>query len=98
MTDQLTDGEKQTLLRLAREAIECAVRGQVLLPLDIKSLTPLLQANGSSFVTLTIDDDLRGCIGALEAYQRLTSASNWSRLADNFNINPVWSVRPSNLP
>ena len=71
MTDQLTDGEKQTLLRLAREAIECAVRGQVLLPLDIKSLTPLLQANGSSFVTLTIDDDLRGCIGALEAYQPL---------------------------
>jgi hypothetical protein len=36
--------------------------------------------------------------GALEAYQRLTSASNWSRLANNFNINPVWSVRPSNLP
>ena len=71
MTDQLTDGEKQTLLRLAREAMECAVRGQVLPPLDIKSLTPLLQANGSSFVTLTIDDDLRGCIGALEAYQPL---------------------------
>ena len=71
MTNQLTDGEKQTLLRLAREAMECAVRGQVLPPLDIKSLTPLLQANGSSFVTLTIDDDLRGCIGALEAYQPL---------------------------
>ncbi|XVJ68966.1 MAG: hypothetical protein HEQ39_04375 [Rhizobacter sp.] len=36
--------------------------------------------------------------GALEAYQRLTSASNWSRLANKFNTNPVWSVMPSNLP
>ena len=71
MTDQLTDGERHILLRLAREAVEFAVRGQPLPPLDIKLLTPLLQASGASFVTLTIDDDLRGCIGALEAYQSL---------------------------
>ncbi len=71
MTDQLTDGEKQTLLRLAREAMEYAVRGQSLPALDINSLTPLLHADGASFVTLTIDDDLRGCIGALEAHQPL---------------------------
>ena len=71
MSNTLTDGEKQTLLRLAREAMECAVRGQLLPPVDVKSLTPLLQANGASFVTLTIDSELRGCIGALEAYQPL---------------------------
>lgn len=71
MSDQLTDGEKQTLLRLAREVVEHAVKGKALPPLDINSLTPLLRANGASFVTLTIQDDLRGCIGALEAYQPL---------------------------
>ncbi len=71
MSDSLTDGEKQTLLRLAREAMEFSVRGQALPPLDIKSLVPQLQVHGSSFVTLTIDDELRGCIGALEAYQPL---------------------------
>ena len=71
MADQLTEGEKQTLLRLAREAMECAVRGQVLPPLEITSLAPLLQENGASFVTLTIDSELRGCIGALEAFQPL---------------------------
>ncbi len=71
MSDSLTDGEKQTLLRLAREAMEFSVRGQALPPLDIKSLAPQLQVYGSSFVTLTIDDELRGCIGALEAYQPL---------------------------
>jgi len=58
-------------LRLAREAMECAVRGQVLPPLEITSLAPLLQENGASFVTLTIDSELRGCIGALEAFQPL---------------------------
>jgi uncharacterized protein len=71
MTDQLTDGEKQTLLRLAREAMEYAVRGKRLPPLDDTSLTPHLRENGASFVTLTIDNDLRGCIGALEAHQPL---------------------------
>ncbi len=71
MSETLTDGEKQTLLRLAREAVENAVRGKALPPLDINSLTPLLQAHGASFVTLTIQGDLRGCIGALEAYQPL---------------------------
>jgi AmmeMemoRadiSam system protein A len=71
MTDQLTDGEKQTLLRLAREALECSVRGQELPPLQPDSLTPRLREQGASFVTLTIDGELRGCIGALEAYQPL---------------------------
>jgi AmmeMemoRadiSam system protein A len=73
MTDQLTDGEKQVLLRLAREALEYGVRGKTLRvpPLDDAALTPHLREQGASFVTLTIDGDLRGCIGALEAYQPL---------------------------
>ncbi|MCE7861343.1 MAG: AmmeMemoRadiSam system protein A [Chloroflexi bacterium CFX2] len=71
MSIPLTDGEKRTLLRLAREAIEYAVRGKKLQPLDPGSLTPSLLEKGASFVTLTIRGDLRGCIGALEAYQPL---------------------------
>lgn len=71
MSIPLTDGEKRTLLRLAREAIEYAVRGKKLQPLDPGSLTPPLLEKGASFVTLTIRGDLRGCIGALEAYQPL---------------------------
>jgi len=71
MSEQLTDLEKQTLLRLAREAMECIVRGQKLPPLDKIALTPNLLEQGASFVTLTIRGELRGCIGALEAYQPL---------------------------
>ena len=71
MTTPLTDGEKQTLLRIARDAIENAVRGKSLPPFKDESLTPTLRDKGASFVTLTISGDLRGCIGALEAYQSL---------------------------
>ena len=71
MSTSLTDGEKQTLLRIAREAIEGAVRGKSVPPLEEATLTPALREDGASFVTLTIHNDLRGCIGALEAYQPL---------------------------
>ncbi len=71
MSTSLTDGEKQTLLRIAREAIENAVKGKLASPIDQTSLTQTLREQGSSFVTLTIHGELRGCIGALEAYQPL---------------------------
>jgi len=71
MTEPLTEGEKQTLLRLAREAMELAVLGKKLPPLDVQSLPPHLREDGASFVTLTIDHELRGCIGTLEAHQSL---------------------------
>ena len=71
MDDQLTMDEKQTLLRLAREALSRGVAGHTMPLLDPKGLTPALRANGASFVTLTIRGELRGCIGALEPYQPL---------------------------
>lgn len=67
----LSEEDRQTLLRFARETIEYAVRGKALPPIDIHTVSPALQEFGASFVTLTIHDDLRGCIGALEAYQPL---------------------------
>ncbi|MCX6039405.1 MAG: AmmeMemoRadiSam system protein A [Chloroflexi bacterium] len=71
MGEQLTPEEKQTLLRLARQALEAGVRGGPLPRLDEASLTPALRAEGASFVTLTVGGNLRGCIGALEPYQPL---------------------------
>lgn len=71
MTNQLNPEEQQALLRVAREAIECAVRGEKLPPLDPSILTTNLRETGASFITLTIHGQLRGCIGALEPYQSL---------------------------
>ena len=71
MGEHLTLEEKRTLLRLARQALETGVRGKPFPPLDEACLTPVLRAQGASFVTLTVHGDLRGCIGALEPYQSL---------------------------
>ena len=71
MDGKLTSEEKQTLLRLARRALEASVRGVPLPTIDPSDLTPTLRAEGASFVTLTIGGELRGCIGALEPYQPL---------------------------
>lgn len=71
MPDQLTIEEKKTLLELARQALEAAVRGQPLPVLQLSALPPALQQPGASFVTLTRRGELRGCVGALEPYAPL---------------------------
>lgn len=71
MQDRLTLEEQKILLRMARQALECGVRGEKLPPLDETSLSSQLHEIGASFVTLTIQGELRGCIGALEAHQPL---------------------------
>ncbi|HKI53572.1 MAG TPA: AMMECR1 domain-containing protein, partial [Anaerolineales bacterium] len=71
MNEKLTLEEQKTLLRMAREAIEYRVQGKKLPPIQKESLTSNLQEQGASFITLTIGGQLRGCIGALEAYQPL---------------------------
>jgi AmmeMemoRadiSam system protein A len=71
MQDHLTLEEQQTLLRLAREAIMIRLKGEKLPRLDVASLPARLRENGASFITLTTRGELRGCIGALEAYQPL---------------------------
>ena len=72
MVDELLlPEEKQTLLILARQSLEAGVRRLALPTIDFSTLTPTLRTEGASFVTLTVDGDLRGCIGALEPYQSL---------------------------
>lgn len=71
MNQSLSEDERKTLLRLARDAMERAVRRQPLLPLDQDTLTSALRAEGASFVTLTKHGELRGCIGSLEPHQPL---------------------------
>jgi len=71
MQDKLTLEEQQTLLRLAREAMERGVRGEKLPPLDESTMPPHLREQRSSFITLTVHGQLRGCIGGLEPKQSL---------------------------
>ncbi len=67
----LTPRERQTLLTLAREAITRAVNRQEPPPVDLNNVPENLQRDGASFVTLTRQGRLRGCIGSLEARRSL---------------------------
>ena len=71
MDEKLTLEEQEILLRLAREALERGVKGEALPPVELTALPPRLVEQGSCFVTLTLDGQLRGCIGSLEPYQPL---------------------------
>ncbi len=70
-TEPLTGEERKTLLQLAREHIGCISQSQIPPELDLSIYSHALLSIGSSFVTLTRQGELRGCIGALEPYQPL---------------------------
>ena len=67
----LNHAEKQRLLQLARQGMEAAVRRQAAPELAAEARTPALERLGCSFVTLTEDGQLRGCIGGLVAEEAL---------------------------
>lgn len=70
--DPLLPEERVFLLHLARQAITAAVKHQPLPEVNTYALSPHLREPGASFVTLhTREEQLRGCIGTLEAYQPL---------------------------
>lgn len=88
----LTTEEKQTLMRLAREALRAAVTGHHLPPLDLRSVPERLAGPGATFVTLTRQGALRGCIGALQAQVPLGEDVRQHAVAaalDDFRFPPV---------
>jgi len=73
MSEQgFTEEEKQYLLRVARESIEATLDGKEYSPPQPPS-ERLLEKHGV-FVTLTINGELRGCIGYLEPLKPLVYA------------------------
>ncbi len=65
----LSDDEKRELLTIARDAIECALKGVPFFP-QAPSTEGLMQPNGA-FVTMRIEHELRGCIGYIESEKSL---------------------------
>jgi AmmeMemoRadiSam system protein A len=58
---------KVQLLEIARDALRSAAEREDLPPLDLSNLPMELLHPGASFVTLSKDNALRGCIGGLKA-------------------------------
>jgi AmmeMemoRadiSam system protein A len=64
-----SEADRQTLLRVARDAIVAHVRGGVARTLEIGGT---LSQPADAFVTLHRHSELRGCIGRLQAHESVT--------------------------
>ncbi|XOV88338.1 MAG: AmmeMemoRadiSam system protein B [Pseudomonadota bacterium] len=63
--------QRQRLLQVAREAILRPLTSAGSYSVNPAEYPALLQQQGAAFVTLTLNDNLRGCIGSLEAHRPL---------------------------
>lgn len=98
MDELLTQDEKRLLLSLARCALVDGLGGVRLQPLDLESLPESLRQLGASFVTLTSQGELCGCVGTLEAYQPLAEDVREHALAAALNDYRFPPVRPDEVP
>ena len=81
---ELNANEKRALLDIAQSAIENALnRGRAPAP-ELGGLPPRLAEPGASFVTLTQEGRLRGCIGSLEPHRPLAEDTHYNALAAAF--------------
>lgn len=88
----LTREEGLLLTKLARQALEEAVRHRRRLPVDVKSFPPALQEPRGCFVTLSEHGDLRGCIGHIFPQEPLCLAvvdNAWAAALEDPRFPPV---------
>ncbi len=71
-TPGLTPAEQATLFTIARDTLVwCTQPPANVFTFDAYTLTPVMQADTATFVTLKVGGNLRGCIGSLEPYEPL---------------------------
>ncbi|MCK4707719.1 MAG: AmmeMemoRadiSam system protein A [Gammaproteobacteria bacterium] len=63
--------QRQLLLQLARDSISCGLQNARPLAINIENFAAELQQHRACFVTLHLHQQLRGCIGSLEAHRPL---------------------------
>ena len=91
----LNEEQRKTLLRIAREAVEAAARGDTYTP---EADDPELQQLGAAFVTLKKRGDLRGCIGAVEAHEPTIASVAHMAHAAALEDPRFPAVRPAEVP
>lgn len=65
--NSLSNEHRALLLKLAKQSIQNGLLTNKPLPVKVEDYPPELQKKRATFVTLEINDQLRGCIGMLEA-------------------------------
>ena len=98
----LSESEKQILLNVARTSIEAAVRpataGGQLPESDVAEYPSSLTTKSGAFVTLRIDNELRGCIGYIEAQKPLVETVQEVAMKSALEDPRFLPVAPEELP
>ena len=68
---QYSEQQQQLMLKVACDSLKNGVRLGAPLPVDASKYEDQLVANMATFVTLNINEQLRGCIGSLMAHRPL---------------------------
>lgn len=87
-----TDNEQHQLLQIARESIHTGLETGRPHSVDLNALTKNLQARRATFVTLHMENELRGCIGTIMAEQALatdTAQRAFSAAFQDYRFSPV---------
>jgi AmmeMemoRadiSam system protein A len=98
MNTTLAEGDHRVLLKLAREALEAAVRGEPIPPVEPNVLSAAVQDRACCFVTLTMGGELRGCIGGLIAEAPLYEDVRHRAVQAALSDHRFWPVTPEELP
>lgn len=100
MSHSLSRSEQSQLLRLARATLEATARGEAPPPVNPADLPSALTQPGASFVTLMNGDELRGCIGGLQArlplYEDVREHTTQSAQSD-YRFSPVTAAEAPHI-
>ncbi len=96
--NSLSAADRATLLEVARASIQHGLRHRRALAVDPADYPETLRPLRATFVTLEIDGQLRGCIGALTAYQPLVQDVAAHAYAAAFEDPRFPELRPDELP
>ena len=96
----LDQAEQATLLNVARRSIEHGLaEGRPFAP-STRDVSPRLRSPGASFVTLHLDNQLRGCIGSLVASRALVTdvaEHAWAAAFEDPRFEPVTGAEAPGL-
>ncbi|WP_457631016.1 AmmeMemoRadiSam system protein A [Oceanithermus sp.] len=95
---ELTKKEKEKLLDIAESAIATALAGHEPAPPRLDELPARLGEDGASFVTLTRNGRLRGCIGSVQAHRPLAEDVHHNALAAAFRDPRFPPLAPAEWP
>lgn len=102
----ISENDKSILLETARQSIAYGLEHHRALPIEMdnevdnemENFSSLLKSQAATFVTLNLNQQLRGCIGTLDAYQPLVKDVSEHAYSAAFQDPRFSAVTESELP